>query len=93
MLIRFATYFTGMTERMGRLVCRIMVARRGWEGVQPPPAPRVRTVGEKRGGIGRGRHMWRGAEICQYCQDMGINMWDGVWRRAGEQALPPRGDG
>ena len=46
-----------------------------------------------RGGVGGGRRKWRGGEYLRYCREMKIDMWEGVWRRAGEEILPRRGVG
>ena len=58
---------------------------------------RVGTLGmpgtPTRGGVGGGRRKWRGGEYLRYCREMKIGMWEGVWRRAGEEILPKRGVG
>ena len=54
----------------------------------------IRTTEEPtRGGVGGGRRKWRGGEYLRYCREMKIGMWEGVWRRAGEEILPRRGVG
>ena len=42
---------------------------------------------------GGGRRKWRGEEYLKYCREMKIDIWEGVWRRAGEEILPRRGVG
>ena len=46
-----------------------------------------------RGGVGGGRRKWRSGEYLRYCREMKIDMWEGAWRRAGEEILPRRGVG
>ena len=46
-----------------------------------------------KGGVGGGRRKWRGEEYLRYCREMKIGVWEGVWRRAGEEILPRRGVG
>ena len=54
----------------------------------------VRTTEEPaKGGVGRGRRKWRGGEYLRYCMEMKIDVWEGAWRRAGEEILPRRGVG
>ena len=54
----------------------------------------IRTTEEPtKGGVGGGRRKWRGGEYLRYCREMKIGVWEGVWRRAGEEILPRRGVG
>jgi hypothetical protein len=46
-----------------------------------------------KGGIVEGRMKWQGREFSGFCKEVGIRIWEGVWRRVGEKVLPPRGDG
>ena len=46
-----------------------------------------------KGGVGGGRGKWKSGEYMRYCREMRIDIWEGVWRRAGEEILPRRGVG
>ena len=46
-----------------------------------------------KGGVGGGRRKWKSGEYMRYCKEMRIDIWEGVWRRAGEEILPKRGVG
>ena len=54
----------------------------------------IRTTEEPtKGGVGGGRRKWRSGEYLRYCREMKIDIWEGAWRRAGEEILPRRGVG
>ena len=53
----------------------------------------VGTVTPTRGGVGGGRREWESGEFMRYCREMIIDIWEGAWRRAGEEILPRRGVG
>jgi len=53
----------------------------------------VGTITPARGGVGGGRRKWRSGEYLRYCREMKIGIWEGAWRRAGEEILPRRGVG
>ena len=46
-----------------------------------------------KGGVGGGHRKWKGGEYMRYCREIRIDIWEGVWRRAGEEILPRRGMG
>ena len=71
---------------------RAVAAARGAETPRAV-AERHAEPGHEGGGVGGGRRKWRGAEFMRYCGAMGTDVWRGCWRRAGEEALPARGDG
>ena len=49
------------------------------------------NTGDERGvgGKAAGRHRWRRGEFARYCRDTQVGMWEGIWRRVGEE----RGNG
>ena len=53
----------------------------------------VGTITPTRGGVGGGRRKWKSGEFMRYCREMRIDLWEGAWRRAGEEILPRRGVG
>ena len=53
----------------------------------------VGTITPTRGGVGGGRRKWKSGEFMRYCRDIRIDLWEGAWRRAGEEILPRRGVG
>ena len=62
-----------------------------------PETPETEIVGTTeippKGGVGGGRRKWKSGEYMRYCREMRIDIWEGVWRRAGEEILPRRGVG
>jgi len=64
------------------------------EAVRGTKPKAARTTEETtKGGVGGGRRKWRGGEYLRYCREMKIGVWEGAWRRAGEEILPRRGVG
>ena len=64
------------------------------EAVRGTTPKAARTTEETtKGGVGGGRRKWRGGEYLRYCREMKIGVWEGAWRRAGEEILPRRGVG
>jgi hypothetical protein len=57
------------------------------------PVPKNTSTRTNKGGIVEGRMKWQGHEFSAFCKEVGVKIWEGVWRRVGERVLPARGDG